>query len=75
MKYLVGLRKFTYGMIFLVVSLILLSVDWVDGSDWIKYNKEVAVAFMATNIGEHIINVAKTWVNDKFLGKINDKIK
>lgn len=71
MKYLVGLRKFTYGMIFLIVSLILLMFDIVEGQDWVKYNKEVAVAFMATNIGEHIINVAKTWVDDKLIKRIN----
>ena len=65
MKFIVGLRKFTYGMVFLSVSLILLMFDIVEASDWIKYNKEVAVAFMATNIGEHLINLGKQYITDK----------
>ena len=67
LSFLTGFRKFTYGLIFLTISLILLMFEIVDGADWIKYNKEVAVAFMATNVGEHIIQVAKTWVNDRLL--------
>lgn len=70
MKFLIGLRKFAYGIIFLTVSLILLMFDIIEGTDWVKYNKEVAVAFMATNIGEHLINLGKTYINDKLIKKI-----
>ena len=65
MKFIVGLRKFTYGIIFLTVSLILLMFDIIEGADWVKYNKEVAVAFMATNIGEHLVNLGKQYITDK----------
>ena len=70
MKLLIGFRKFTYGFIFLSVSLLLLLGGHISGAHWIEYNRDVAVAFMATNISEHIINVAKTWVNDKLLKKL-----
>ena len=70
MGLLIGLRKFTYGLIFLAISLILLMFDIVTGPDWIKYNKEVAVAFMATNIGEHLINLGKEYFKDKVVDRV-----
>jgi len=73
MKFLIGFRKLTYGLIFLSISLILLYFEYVTGSDWIKYNKDVAVAFMATNIGEKIVDIAKLYINDKLLSRFKDK--
>ena len=73
MQFLIGFRKFTYGMIFFSVTLILLLFELINGTDFIKYNSDVAVAFMATNIGEHIINITKQYLQDKLLNKVLDK--
>lgn len=67
MKYLIGFRKFTMGATFLLVTLILLLNDVVSSGDFMKHNKEVIVAFMATNIGEHLINIGKKYIDDKLL--------
>ncbi len=64
-KYLTGFRKFTMSIVFLVVAVALLLTDQVPQEDWMKQMSSVMVAFMATNVGEHIINVAKDWVGKK----------
>jgi len=73
MKFLIGFRKFTYGIVFLTISLVLLLLDYITGADWIKYNKDVAVAYLATNIGEHLISVAKTYIDDKLVSRFKKK--
>lgn len=70
MRFLVGFRKFSYGLIFILISLILLLSGYISGSDWILYNKDVALAFMATNIGEHLIKITKDYINDKLIAKL-----
>lgn len=58
---LVGFRKLSFGILFFLVSLILLATGAVTGADWIKYNAGVVTAFFATNVGEHLLEVGKTW--------------
>ena len=50
------------AIIFIVVAVTLLLVGMIPSDDWLKNVSTVIVAFMATNIGEHIINVAKDWI-------------
>ena len=64
-KFLTGFRKFTMSLIFLLVAIILLMAGEIPKEDWLKYVSDVMVAFMATNVGEHIINVVKDWVKNK----------
>ena len=45
--------------------MLLLVFKQVPSTDWMDNMSEIMVAFMATNIGEHIINVAKGWVSAK----------
>ena len=73
MRFLVGFRKFTVAIIFLVVSLGLLLGGVVTGGDFMKYNSSVIVAFMATNIGEHLLEIGKTWVNEKIIASLSGK--
>ena len=60
--FLRGFRKFTMAGIFLLVAIILLLAGEVPREDWLKHVSSVIVAFMATNVGEHILEVAKDWV-------------
>jgi hypothetical protein len=53
------------SLIFLIVAIILLMVGAIPSEDWLKHVSNVMVAFMATNVGEHIINVVKDWVKNK----------
>jgi len=53
------------SLIFLLVAIILLMAGEIPKEDWLKYVSDVMVAFMATNVGEHIINVVKDWVKNK----------
>ena len=65
MKFLTGFRKWTMAVIFLTVAVLLLVTGVLPSSTWLDNVAEVMVAFMATNVGEHIINVAKEWVKEK----------
>lgn len=63
--YLVGFRKFAMAAIFLLVSIVLLIMGEVPNQDWMKHVSSVMIAFMATNVGEHIIKVGKEWISEK----------
>ena len=63
--YLVGFRKWTMAIIFLIVAVSLLLLKEIPSKDWLSNVKDVMVAFMATNIGEHIINVGREWIKEK----------
>ena len=62
---LTGFRKFTMAIIFLVVAVTLLLYGVIPADDWMKHASSVIVAFMATNVGEHIISVGKEWIREK----------
>ena len=64
-EWITGFRKFTMAMAFLVVAVVLLSLEMVPSDDWLKQVGAVMTAFMATNVGEHIISVAKDWIKRK----------
>jgi type IV secretory pathway VirB2 component (pilin) len=66
LKILTGYRKFTMAIVFLLVAVLLLTAGIVPSDDWLKHVSSVMIAFMATNVGEHIISVGKEWVNEKF---------
>lgn len=74
-KWMVGFRKLTFGLLFFVVSLILLLYGQINGAEWIKYNSGVVTAFFATNVGEHIINIGKDWIKSKLNKQNMDIIK
>lgn len=64
-NFLTGFRKFAMGIIFLVVAVGLLLAGVIPADDWLKNVTAVVTAFMATNVGEHIINAAKHWIEQK----------
>lgn len=74
-EWMVGFRKFTYGILFFSVSLVLMLTGYVTGEEWIKYNSTVVTAFFATNVGEHIINIGKEWIKNKIAQTNMDILK
>ena len=64
-EFITGFRKFTMAMVFLIVAVVLLSLEMVPADDWLKQVGSVLTAFMATNLGEHIIKVGKEWVKER----------
>ena len=64
-NFLSGFRKFTMAIIFILVSLALLAMKFITGSEFISTTRDVVVAFMATNVGEHIIGAVKEWIKKK----------
>lgn len=64
-EFFVGMRKFAMALIFLAVAIILLVTGVIPKEDWLDNVKDVMVAFMATNIGEHLISVGKDWIKEK----------
>jgi len=65
MKWLNGFRKWSMAVIFLTVAVALLLVGAIPSVDWLSNVKDVMVAFMATNIGEHLISTVKGWYEQR----------
>ena len=63
--FLTGFRKLFMGVLFMVVTLTLLIIGKVSGSEFITTNRDVIVAFMATNVAAKIIGVTKEWLAKK----------
>lgn len=64
-KFLTGFRKLTMGVLFMIVTLVLLGLGQVTGSEVITTNRDVIVAFMATNVCAKIVEATKSWVTAK----------
>lgn len=64
--FLTGFRKFLMGILFMTVTLVLLIFGLVTGSEFISTNRDVVVAFMATNICAKMINTTKDWIKKKY---------
>lgn len=53
------------GLLFMVVTLGLLWLGKVTGSEWIETNRDVVVAFISANIAAKLIHVAQEWIKKK----------
>lgn len=71
-EFITGFRKFTMALAFLVVAISLLLAGYVPADDWLKHVGAVMTAFMATNVGEHIIAVGKEWIKERQKKDIKD---
>ena len=63
--FLTGFRKLSMGVLFMAITLTLLLFGKVSGSEFITTNRDVIVAFMATNVCAKIIGVTKEWIKNK----------
>jgi hypothetical protein len=64
-SFLTGFRKFTFGILFVLVALGLLFSNKVTGSEVITTMRDVVVAFMATNVCAKIIGATTAWIKKK----------
>jgi len=64
-QFLTGFRKLTMGVLFMGVTLLLLFLGKVSGSEWISTNRDVVVAFLATNIAAKIVGATQQWLKKK----------
>lgn len=72
-EWLTGFRKFTMAIIFLAVAVVLLVTGLVPPNDWLKHVGAVMTAFMATNVGEHLIQIGKEWIQRRDIDKVMDE--
>lgn len=63
--FLTGFRKLSMGVLFMAITLLLLFLGKVNGSEFISTNRDVVVAFFATNICAKLIGVTKEWIKKK----------
>ena len=75
MMFLIGFRKWILVVVFFLVSLGLLWKGILDGKSWLEVNRDVLVAFIGSNIGEHMINFGKLWLESKGRADIKDILK
>lgn len=66
--FLLGFRKWTLAVIYLVIAVALLLAGKIPKEDWLGEVTKVVTAFMATNVGEHLLAIGKDWV-----AKLGDK--
>ena len=64
-NFLTGFRKFTMAILFIAVSLTLLLTRFITGSEFILTTRDVVVAFITANVGEHIVGAVKEWIKKK----------
>lgn len=63
--FLVGFRKFTIMVVFLLVMVTFRILNYIDGAQFAENLQIAVVAFFGTNLGEHLINIGKEWVQGK----------
>jgi len=71
--FLLGFRKFAMGAGFILISLVITLLGHLEAQIWAETGRDVVVAFMATNIGEHLIKAGKQWITDQFKMKVMEK--
>ena len=64
-SFITGFRKFTMGILFIVVALTLLALKQVEGALVMTTLRDVVVAFMATNVAAKIIGATQQWLKKK----------
>lgn len=64
-EFLAGFRKFTMAVVFLITAVALLLAGYIPSEGWLSDVGSVMTAFMATNLGEHIITIGKKWIEGK----------
>jgi hypothetical protein len=63
--FLIGMRKFTAMILFMIIMTIFRVYDLVDGAQFAENLQIALVAFFGTNIGEHLISLGKDYLQGK----------
>lgn len=70
-----GFRKWSMGIIFILVSTGLLLSNYIPPDDWLQHVSAVIIAFMSTNIGERVIEAVKDWGKSKKIESVIEGAK
>lgn len=65
LHFLLGFRKFIMAAAFILISVVLLALGQVDGKTLVETSRDVVVAFMSTNLGEHLISATQKWLESR----------
>lgn len=63
--FLLGFRKFTIMAIFLIVMVLFRIFDLINGEQFSANLQIAVVAFFGTNVGEHLVNLGKDFLQGK----------
>lgn len=63
MKIFLGFRKLSVTLICTILLTVFLITGHVGGSDYAKAISGMVIAFVSANIGEHLTNLAKDYIN------------
>lgn len=64
-QFLVGFRKFTIMVAFMAIMIVFRVLDLVNGQEFAENIQLAVVAFMGTNLGEHLLSLGKDYVQGK----------
>ena len=64
-SFLVGFRKFTIMIIFTIIITIFRAYDLLAGPDFANIFRDAVVAYFGVNVGEHLVNLGKDWLQGK----------
>lgn len=67
--FLVGFRKFTIMLAFLVTMVVFRMLDYINGAEFAENMQLSIVAYFGTNIGEHLIDLGKDYLKKKLGNK------
>ena len=60
-----GFRKFSIMVLLVNVGVVFRVTDLINGTEFVDLLKGTAIAFFASNAGEHLTNAVITWVKKK----------
>lgn len=63
MKIFLGFRKLSITLVCVILLTVFLITGHVEGSDYAKSISAMVVSFVSANIGEHLTNLAKDYIN------------
>lgn len=64
--FLVGFRKFFAFFFYFVVCTVLMIMGYISGDHYMAQTTAGLTAFLGTNIGEHLLNLGKEWIQGKW---------
>lgn len=61
----IGVRKFIVIVLFMIIMVVFRIKDYISGPDFANNFQLAIVAFIASNLGEKFIGIARTWIDSK----------
>lgn len=75
LSFLVGFRKFFITLLFISVMIIFRILNYINGAEFAENLQLAVVAYLGSNVGEHLLDLGKKWVEGKLSLKVEDDEK